>query len=164
VIKIETSKFEQTGTKTIFENPMEVKSFEGWLPHRKPMVWVSSVLWSSETSGECTVNLKDFPLACSYGQLRQSSMIEILAQSFGYVMAHYHCNSKSHLTGFKTTFVVGYRSMKFSSHQVNDEEILKIKVSKEREISPITFIKGTLTSFKKDHIYCEGQLNLFSEV
>ena len=143
---------------------MSIQSLEEWLPHRKPMIWVSEVLWSTQTSGECIVNLNEFPLAFSNNQLRRSSMIEMMAQSFGYVMSHFQFNSKNHHTGFKTTFVVGYKNIRFSSHCVKDSNILRVKVRKEREIAPITFIRGTITSIKEDSIYCEGQLNLFSEV
>ena len=143
---------------------MDVQELESWLPHRKPMVWVKTILWSDEKGGECLIDLNEAPLSCSDGFLRPSSMIEMMAQSFGFVLSHYHYHIKSQYTGFKKTFVVSYKKVVFSPHTIKHNQMIRVKVFKEREISTIAFINGQVTSVDGSLTYCEGQLKLFSEL
>ncbi|RYZ63429.1 MAG: hypothetical protein EOP05_23605, partial [Proteobacteria bacterium] len=57
------------------------------LPHRAPMVWVDEVGETSELGGESFVTLKGEGLYFSEAGLRPSSLIEFLAQGFGFQAA-----------------------------------------------------------------------------
>ena len=162
--ELKTNEFKEAKEKIVYNRPLETKALESWLPHRPPMVWVKTILWSDEDGGECLVDLNEIPLASTDGFLRQSSMIEIMAQSFGFVMAHYHYHFKSQYTGFKKTFVISYKKMSFSHHNIRGDKILRVMVNKEREISTIAFVNGKVISNDGNLIYCKGQLKLFSEV
>ena len=162
--ELKTNESKEKKGKIVYNRPLETKVLESWLPHRPPMVWVKKILWSDEDGGECLVDLNEIPLASTDGFLRQSSMIEIMAQSFGFVMAHYHYHFKSQYTGFKKTFVISYKKMSFSQYNIKDTQTLRVKVNKEREISTIAFVNGKVSSNDGNIIYCEGQLKLFSEV
>ncbi len=162
--ELKTTELEEKKSKIVYNKPLKAKTLESWLPHRPPMVWVKTILWSSEAGGECLVDLKEIPLACTNGLLRQSSAIEIMAQSFGFVMAHYHYHLKSQYTGFKKTFVVSYKKVSFSNLKIKDDQALRIKVIKEREVSTIAFVNGEVSSVEQQLLYCRGQLKLFSEV
>ncbi|MEC8624846.1 MAG: hypothetical protein VXY34_08510 [Bdellovibrionota bacterium] len=162
--ELKTNEIKKAKGKIIYNRPLETKVLESWLPHRPPMVWVKTILWSDEDGGECLVDLNEIPLASTDGFLRQSSMIEIMAQSFGFVMAHYHYHFKSQYTGFKKTFVISYKKMSFSHHNIRGDKILRVMVNKEREISTIAFVNGKVISNDGNLIYCKGQLKLFSEV
>ena len=162
--ELKSNELKEKKEKIVYNKPLETKVLESWLPHRPPMVWVKKILWSDEDGGECLVDLNEIPLASSGGFLRQSSMIEIMAQSFGFVMAHYHYHLKSQYTGFKKTFVISYKKMSFSNHHIKEDKTLRIKVKKEREVSTIAFVNGEVYSTDRQYLYCQGQLKLFSEV
>jgi hypothetical protein len=57
------------------------------LPHRPPMLWVDKVLWSRDGEGECLVELKRDAHYYDSGEIRTSSFIEWMAQSYGLVSA-----------------------------------------------------------------------------
>ena len=127
------------------------------------MVWVNKVLWSREHSGECLIDLEECPLSSSNGYLRPSSMVEIIAQSIGFVLAHYHYHLKGQYIGFEKTFVAGYENVTFSSLKIQSDDTLLVKVKKIREVSTIAFVEGQITSLEKKTEICRGVLKLFSE-
>ena len=78
-------------------------------------------------------------------------------------MAHFHYHLEV-ITGFKKTFVVSYKKMTFSDHKIKDDQTLRVKVNKEREVSTIAFVGAQVCSNDDKVVYCQGQLKLFSEV
>ena len=90
-------------------------------------------------------------------------MVEMMAQSFGFAMAHYHYHLKGKYTGFKKTFVAGHENIIFSKIEIKSDETLYVKVKKIKEISTIAFVEGQVTSFDNKELYCKGILKLFSE-
>lgn len=57
------------------------------LPHRHPMLWIDQVLWATEGEGECRVSLQKEAHYFDKEGVRVSSLVEWMAQGYGFVRA-----------------------------------------------------------------------------
>jgi hypothetical protein len=64
--------------------PISTDTLQAALPHRKPMVWIRNVVSAEETTGICQVLLKPGSYEFSEDGLRQSTLLEWMAQGFGF--------------------------------------------------------------------------------
>jgi hypothetical protein len=67
--------------------PISVQSLQGSLPHRAPMIWIDRVLEGTETEGVCEVVLDPTGPQFADDGLRQSALVEWMAQGLGYFRA-----------------------------------------------------------------------------
>ncbi len=124
------------------------------LPHRKPMLWVEKILSSDGLKGTCWLKIEKGAHYMGPSELRQSAMIEWMAQSYGLV------SSKQKV---KRAMVVSFEDFSFSINipQIGDE--IFIKVALQRILGPQHFVEGLVLS-KDGHIFCQGKLRLFAEM
>lgn len=122
--------------------PVPTSELADWLPHRPPMVWIDDVVQCDDDIGECTVRLKDDGLYFSEEGLRATSLVEFIAQSFGYISA---CRSRESGETRKTSkaFLVSIGSAEFGdSTQVRAGDVLRVRISNVKRIGPITLFDG----------------------
>ena len=127
--------------------PVPVQELEKRVPHRPPMVWVDEVVAVTPTHGECSVKLNKTALYMSSEGLRQSSMIEWLAQSFAYVRATQHlCGLLPPVAKPNRVFLVGVRDAKysvpFSQLKLTEDSVFRIRVGNIRERPLFSFLTG----------------------
>ncbi|MEQ1878164.1 MAG: hypothetical protein ABL958_16090, partial [Bdellovibrionia bacterium] len=81
-----------------FKYPVAVAQVQECLPHRDSAIWVDEITWALADQGECRIIFKDGANYTDSGFIRDTSFIEWMAQSFGYVSA---CQVLSGLAGGK---------------------------------------------------------------
>ncbi len=108
------------------------------------MVWVDHVLSGDQASGSCRITLNPKAHYCSETSLRQSSLIEWIAQSFGYVRA-----AVTDLTSSRA-YLAAVRDVEFCEEKVWNQFACNLKegdtatvhVKILRTLSPITLAAG----------------------
>ena len=128
-------------------NPIAVKDLMRYLPHRPPMVWVDQVIDFSLNHGEVVVEVKGDALYMSPEGLRASSLLEFIAQAYGFVWICYvkHVLDPSS-KGMQQAMVAGFKQARFAPptvlRRVADGDILVVKLTDMRRKGPITFLHG----------------------
>jgi len=144
---------------------MSVKELEAYMPHRAPMVWIDEVLSASESGGTCTICLKEDGLYFSEGRLRVSSLIEFMAQGFGYILtAHTKLKLEKEGKAFETkteAFLVSIRGFEAlqSLEAIKAGDTLEIKVSNVRSFSQLLAFKAEI--FFGDLLLSHAQLKVY---
>lgn len=135
-----------------------------WLPHRAPMVWIDEVGDTSETGGVCFVTLKADGLYFSDGVLRRTSIVEFLAQGFGYIAATHKIRSGHSLSSaLKRAFLVAVTQCQLiETAQATPGTRLQITVSDVKQIGPIQLFKGTVATASGQTLGT-ASLKVFSE-
>jgi predicted hotdog family 3-hydroxylacyl-ACP dehydratase len=140
---------------------MDVKKLDDFLPHRNDMIWIDKVLTYTNESATCLVNLEKNKLYFTNDEIRQSSYIEWIAQSFGYADAN-RLKDLGQKKSLKNAFLVGITNARFSDQKVRDENEIMIDVKLLRIVGPISFIEGKVYSNITKNVYCEATLKVFS--
>lgn len=142
--------------------PIQIDKLIEALPHRGPMVWVDQVLKAGPEGGETLIILDPDKHYFDNKQIRQSSYIEWMAQSYGYVQAAYGAQTGEVPSPDRRVFLVGLRQITFYPIDFKGIERLKICVQRTRQIGPVSFIQGKVLTLGKE-IICEGELKLFHD-
>ena len=119
------------------------------MPHRAPMLWIDSVIsWTAE-GGCCQTMLKDSPLLFNSDKhLRPAMLIELMAQSFGFVRAAQIQSTASELAAasLKKAFLAAFSNAILPSGKtltsIHPGDVVDIFVSDFRELHPLTLFKG----------------------
>jgi hypothetical protein len=115
------------------------------------MIWVDEVVAVTTTGGECRVLLNRDALYMDSDGVRQSAMIEWIAQSFGYVRA------VQNIFGLipqneppSRTLLIAVRDGVFHSplneFDLDKEKVLHFKVSNIKDMSPLLLFDGMVSS------------------
>ncbi len=145
---------------------IKVREVETYLPHRPPMVWIDEVLSFSEKQGHCRLQLKADALYLNETGLRSTSLIEFIAQAYGYISACHHYfildrNSKP----LSKAFLASIKNAKMPTEEiletlkVGDE--LFIAIDRVRQLGPIVSFRGIVTHNEK--VICEASMKIFKE-
>jgi predicted hotdog family 3-hydroxylacyl-ACP dehydratase len=131
--------------------PISVNQLQEWMPHRPPMVWIDQVIQATKNSGECSLRIKSEGYYQSEAGVRQSSLIEWVAQSYGYVSAvQVGLGLRQVNQQPKQVFLAGLRDAQFFCRTDEDElrpgKLVKIRVENSREIGPLTLFDGSVIS------------------
>jgi predicted hotdog family 3-hydroxylacyl-ACP dehydratase len=137
------------------------------MPHRPPMVWVDEVISSSRSekglAGVCVVRLgQDRPYHREGGKIRSTSVLEWIAQSYGYVKAHEAKNSSAYIP-MTRAFLAGISQCEVSIHGIENEEELLVEVADVRDLAPAYLIRGRVLGRNSKHVYGSAQLKLFAD-
>ena len=139
--------------------PIAVEKLQKWMPHRAPMLWIDEVVSVDAHQGQCRIQLRQDALYMSAGQLRVSSFIEWMAQSFGFVrIAQSLCHCKLEeprpsLMPLTQAYLVAIKNANFqinSSSGLSLDQLLPgtsllIQIHNIREVGPITLFDSTIT-------------------
>jgi 3-hydroxymyristoyl/3-hydroxydecanoyl-(acyl carrier protein) dehydratase len=141
--------------------PIQVQSLVDSLPHRAPMIWVSRVMASDENSSHCEADLeRDGPQFDSLG-LRQSSVVELMAQSLGYSQAALS-NEKA-----QKAYLVSLKDIRYSSEEVwnaysSTGGTVAIYLSVIKILGPLSLISGVVKT-REGVLLAEGTFKCFKE-
>lgn len=119
-----------------------------WIPHRSPMLWVDEVLSFSSEGGECLVRLKPDAHYMTDGKLRATSLVEFMAQAYGFILI---CNVRSQdpdAVAFRDTFLVAVTDAHFEDlklfPEIYSEPILYVRIGRPRSLGSIYVFSGSV--------------------
>jgi predicted hotdog family 3-hydroxylacyl-ACP dehydratase len=134
-----------------------------FLPHRAPMVWIDEVGEISEFRSECFVTLKANGLYFSNGVLRRTSLIEFIAQGFGYQAAASALRSGAQPPRAAKAFLASVSKCVLSSTEsLKPGDRLRIVLENAKSIGPITLFSGQVIG-QNGQEYCSASLKVFSQ-
>lgn len=140
---------------------MDVNKLTDFLPHRNEMIWIDKVISYTNKSATCLINVRKNKLYFSKGEVRQSSYIEWIAQSFGYADAN-RLKDLGQKRLLDNAFLVGIMNVSFSENKIMDEVEIFVDVKLLRVVGPISFIEGKVYSRATQNTYCEATIKIFS--
>ena len=137
---------------------MNINELADYLPHRPPAIWIDEV-----TEEASYVVLKKSAPYYSNGVLRPSSLIEFIAQSFGYQSALKILDSGVKPTAASKAFLVAVTKCTLKdTATLKVGERLKITIGDTKVIGPITVISATVTDSNGTE-YANASLKVFAE-
>jgi predicted hotdog family 3-hydroxylacyl-ACP dehydratase len=146
---------------------VKVETLKEFLPHRPPAIWIDEVTSFGANDGECKVVLRPDRPYVTDGFVRNSSFVEWIAQSYGYISA---CRMLAGLPNsqinqqVQSAYLVGIREFKILGQplRVLGGETLRILVKKTHEIGPLILVEGSVIDGSA-RLHCKGQLKLFAQ-
>ncbi len=151
------------------KTPRPVSDFENFLPHRAPFIWVDEILEVTPEGGECRVKLASTGLYMDEHCLRQSSLIEFMAQSFGYLRAaqlraiDLSAGPNPGISAPARAYLVGVQDALFSlTRPILAGESLTIKVSGIRQFGALTSFRGSVFASSGETLI-SANLKIFSD-
>jgi hypothetical protein len=144
--------------------PISTDALQAALPHRKPMVWIRKVISAEENTGVCQVLLDPGSYEFSEDGLRQSTLLEWMAQGFGF--ANY-CYTK---VAPKLAFLAQAQNIQYCAPEVwqkfklaaanGTEAFVSGKIT--RTLGPISLVEAEVFwNHPEKIILAHGQLKLF---
>ena len=108
------------------------------------MVWINRILEATEEGGLCEVVIDRDALYFSKAGLRQSSLVEWMAQGFGYAVAAHEQrqSSKAYLAALKDVEYCDEATWTQVTNRLTTGSKLMVLVKIVRVLGPITMVKG----------------------
>jgi predicted hotdog family 3-hydroxylacyl-ACP dehydratase len=110
------------------------------------MVWVDEVIALTEHGGTCSATLdpEGFYMNAE-GALKPTSLIEFVAQSYGYVRGLQEVQQNPQATRSQDVFLVSIGHANFAESQPTGGKIL-IQVELYKELGPLLLVRGSVTT------------------
>ncbi len=135
-----------------------MKDLIEYLPHRAPAVWIDEA-----TPDACYVDLKSDAPYMTNGKLRRTSLIEFIAQSFGYqAAARALSQGKAPSKSSKAYLVAVTKCALKDTSALKPGDRLEIAISDVNQIGPITLFNSTVTDPHGTEL-ARASLKVFSE-
>jgi predicted hotdog family 3-hydroxylacyl-ACP dehydratase len=143
---------------------ISTSDLKGYLPHRAPMVWIDEVGATTDTGGLAYVTLKPDGLYFSEGVLRPTSIIEFLAQGFGFIAAAHKVRLGNNTApAVQRAFLVAVTQCQLhDTAAATPNSRLIITVSDVKQLGPIQLFKGQVTT-DLGTVLGTASLKVFSE-
>jgi predicted hotdog family 3-hydroxylacyl-ACP dehydratase len=125
------------------------------------MVWIDEVTAASDTGGECRIKVKPDALYMSDGNLRPSSYIEFLAQSFGYTSAAHARANGSDATAPKKAFLVSVSRCETAPDAEGVSEI-RVILTNVKPVGAIVLFDGEVLD-QNSRVLCRASLKVYAE-
>lgn len=138
-----------------------IKDLMDYLPHRDEIVWIDYVLEARENGGTSMVIVDRNKHYFGKEELRQSSLIEWMAQGSGFVSAAYYKSMNINKT-LHDAFLVGFMNANFSSNLPKESEEVLITSNVTRIIASISYVECSVQSKISGEIYCSALIKLYS--
>ncbi|MBX3022100.1 MAG: hypothetical protein KF799_10540 [Bdellovibrionales bacterium] len=137
-----------------------------YIPHRPPMVWIDWVTAYGPTAGECLIDVKENALYMSPEGLRSSSLIEFIAQTYGFMwICQVTRNVDPTSKGMSVAMLAAFKDVKLASpevlRRVKGGDTLVCNISGIRAMGPITSFRGIVKL--GNVILAEAQMRTFSQ-
>lgn len=147
-------------------NMIPAPEIQKYIPHRPPMVWIDWVTEYGPTAGECLIDVKADALYMSPEGLRPSSLVEFIAQTYGFVwICHVTRNLDPTSKGMSVAMLAAFKDVKFAPppamKAVKAGDRLVCKISGIRAMGPITSFRGQV--WNGDTLLAEAQMRTFSQ-
>lgn len=147
--------------------PVPVSKLLEFIPHRPPMVWVDEVLEFSTTAGRTLTVIKNGAhYLDDVGQVRPSSCLEFMAQSYGYISVCARAKSNDPVkTAPKRAFLAAFNDARLAStaifSQLRPGDQLVTELTGIRAMGPIILFAGQVT--RGSDLLCSARMKVFSE-
>ena len=146
--------------------PIAVQDLLRFIPHRPPMVWVDKVLDWSRNHGEVLIEVKGDALYMSPEGLRPSSLLEFIAQAYGFCWICYTIYVLDPgSNGMAQAMVAGFKEAQFAPpsamRKVRPGDTLRVKLSDMRRKGPITFLRGQV--WHGEVLLADSEMRTFSQ-
>ncbi len=138
-----------------------IKELMDYLPHRDEIVWIDYVLEAREDGGTSMVIVDKNKHYFGEKELRQSSLIEWMAQGSGFVSAAYFKSMNINKT-LHDAFLVGFMNATFSPNLPKESEEVLIIGKVTRVIASISYVDCSVQSRKSGEVYCSALIKLYS--
>lgn len=150
--------------------PIPTLRLAEWLPHRPPMVWIDEVMAFDQKCGEARVRLAENAYYMGENGLRPASLIELIAQSFGYIQA---CQRLERAKAGQPTnpvtkaFLCGVRGARFAANLQESPPqagaTLVIRIGSIKTFGPIQSVDGEVCDAESGEQLASANLKVFSE-
>ncbi len=149
--------------------PLSTSALRSFLPHRPPMVWIDEVL--SCKSGEtgiiavcrCSL-LGERSFKNANGTVRPSTIVEWIAQGYGFAKACHHLSTGHSNEGFGRAYLVGITECEIDMAEIMAESAVLIEVEEVREFPPAYIVDGKVTSENGLRIFGSARIKVFGDV
>ena len=152
--------------------PIATTELATWLPHRVPMMWIDEVSSFDEKGGEARVLLKQNGYYMDSRGLRPSSVIELIAQTFGFVSVCQGLAAQAKVSeavppALKKAFLAAVRDVDLRALEagpaVEAGTRLVIRVGNIKQFGPIHSFDGWVSSESPSRELARANLKVFSE-
>lgn len=143
------------------KKPIDTKELTNYLPHRPPMVWIDRVLEYSQDSGVCEVIPKSNSLYIDNNKIMETSALEWMAQSYGFIKDAFLIDQDNVLPPKKTLFG-GVNNAEFFEPLSLDVKSYLVYIHNIKIRGPL----NTCTSEIKDKngkLYCRASIKIFAQ-
>ena len=150
------------------EFPVPTERLSSYLPHRPPFAWVSEVVSLSTgpegPGGVCRVRMSaDSAFYGPGGIPRASSVVEWIAQAYGFVKACHHLNGAEGGAPTARAFLVGINDCEVDLTGVAAEASLLVEVFERRVLHPAYLLDGVVKSESGSREIGRARLKVFSD-
>ncbi len=157
--------------KNKMQCPLSVEHLKPFLPHRSSAIWIQRLTQFAYRKGKAEVDLDLQSSLFSNAQLRESTCIELVAQTYGYAKAAYEISIldvNNPTEKANKTLIAEIRNADFYFNRENDQLIanarsegipLLIEAQCTHEFGPIKVVRGTVQL--KDTVLAELSLKAF---
>jgi len=142
---------------------LPVKDLEGFLPHRGSAVWIHEVVKVDENSGTCSVVFSKTANFADGSSVLESSYLEWMAQSFGYVSAAQSKLGVLKMQGdLDQAFLAAVKNYQILELPCNlqDGSVFYVSVKATHVVGPVTLVEGRIELDSK--VLATAQLKLFA--
>jgi predicted hotdog family 3-hydroxylacyl-ACP dehydratase len=144
--------------------PISAETLQPSLPHRPPMVWIDRVTSAGETGGTAEARFDLSGPQCDSHGLRQTSLIEMMAQAMGYIHAAHQpsVSQQAFLAALKNIEYCSPEAWRtYQSALAEEENALFISVSVVRVLGPVTLVAAQVAA-PDGTVLARGELKLFN--
>jgi len=145
---------------------MEVRDLDRFLPHRGPMVWVDQICQWDLQGGTSLIRLDPKAHYMDHEGVRQSSVVEWIAQTYGFVRA---CQSQAAQepsdAEISRAYLVSFKNLSFSEKfepALRSERFLSVYVRTLRDSNPLKTIYGEVKTSAGEKI-AAGEITVYSD-
>ena len=132
--------------------PISTKWITTFMPHRAPAIWIDEVLSYDSRGGHGRVYLDPAAHYFDQTELRQSSLVEFVAQSYGYCFVLSEIFNNKEISNVSQTMIAEIRNVKYENLDVfnkilshpKSEWILDLFTHCSHDFVRIKVIKGTV--------------------
>jgi hypothetical protein len=143
--------------------PIEAQELEYYLPHRSPMRWIDRIIEIPEWGhGTTETDLIEGSLFLKNKQINSMALIELLAQSYGYLKAieiRSHSATQDRFIAVASLAAVDHFQM-FTTNLPVVGGTLQSEVTTVNSIHPIYVVEGWVRH--KNQLLCHAQLKCFA--
>jgi predicted hotdog family 3-hydroxylacyl-ACP dehydratase len=147
--------------------PVDVSDLEQFLPHRRPMVWVDQILQIDSKGGEALIHLDPKAHYMDREEVRPSSVVEWIAQTYGYVRACQNLMSGDGPSTVKIShaYLASFKNLlfleKFDS-RIQAQKSLAVYVQTLRDLTPLKTVYGEVKTLAGKKI-ATGEITVYSD-
>ena len=143
--------------------PIPISTLEGYLPHRKPALWIDEVLSVEAQRGVCGVRFDPQARYFENGQLTETCFIEWMAQAYGFVrVVQGKAGLLAEAIHAQDAFLVSVKHFTVIERptELQAGDLFEISIRESHHIGPITMIEGQV--HWHGSLVASAQLKVFS--